>query len=185
MILIEKPDSEEYDSESNEFIYTKGESARFEYSLKAVYEWEARWKKPFLPELERFITTVAMDDEAIDFYKEMAISPISDNFLSIDVVQQLLRYINDPATATTFTSAPNTGGPSKKGKVNTSEEIYASMINAGVPLEFENRNLNRLLTILKIIAIANEPPKKMSKDDIFKQNSSLNAQRKAMMNSKG
>lgn len=185
MITIYKPADEWYNESSKQFVYVEPSSARFEYSLKAVYEWEARWGKPFLPQLEHFINGGHSSPEAMDFYNEMAIDPIDDEFLSLDVIEQILKYINSPSTATTFTTPNNGGGSVKKGKVNTSEEIYASMFTAGVPLEFENRNLNRLLVILKIISLASEPPKKMSKDDILKQNASLNAQRKAMLNSKG
>lgn len=185
MITIYKPASELFDSVNRQFIYTDPATARFEYSLKAVYEWESRWGKPFLPQLERFINGEHDSPEALDFYKEMAIDVIDDDFLSNDVIEQLLKYINSPSTATTFTTPNNGGGSVKKGKVNTSEEIYASMFAAGVPLEFENRNLNRLLVILKIIALSSEPPKKMSREDVLRQNASLNAQRKAMLKSKG
>lgn len=180
LITIKKSRTEEYDSETNEFIYHDGSEVSFEYSLKAVFDWESRWKKPFL-------RNDLTNEESIDFYKTMALGPMDDDFLTVDVIQQLSDYINDPNTATTFTSnfgEGNTGG-SGKGKINTSEEIYASMFSAGVPLEFENRNLNRLLAILKIISLANEPPKKMSREEVVRQNASLNAQRKAMLNSKG
>lgn len=180
MIVIRQPDSEVYDSENNQFTHIEGQAVGFEYSLKAVYNWEGKWKKPFL-------RNDLTNEEILDFYKLMALEPIRDEFLTVDIMRQLSEYINDPNTATTFTTNFGEGSAkgSSKGKINTSEEIYASMFSAGVPLEFENRNLNRLLALLKIISLANEDPKKMSKDDVMKQNASLNAQRKAMMKSKG
>ncbi len=172
---------EYYDGEKNEFVYDDGGVVRFEYSLKVLYEWESKWKKPFLKgELT--------EQELVDFYKMMALDPIEEKFLTYEVMERLAEYIQSTNTATTFTS-PKTGQNENnyitKSKFYTSEELYALMFSAGVPLEFENRNLNRLFIILKIIGSYNNPPKKMSKQDVFKQNADLNAKRKAMLKTRG
>lgn len=181
MITIDLGNIEYYDGNSNQFIYEEGGVVRFEYSLKAVYEWESRWKKPFL---KGDIT----DEEMIDFYKKMALDPIKEQFLTGYVVKTLTDYISDSNTATTFSTPPdgqNGNNPFSKGKIYSAEELYAMMFSAGVPLDFENRNLNRLMVILKIISSYNSPPKKMNKQDILKQNSTLNAQRKAQLKTRG
>lgn len=179
MITIQSPTIELYDNETNEFIYREGDTVRFEYSLKVIYEWEGKWKKPFFK-------SEMTEEESMDFYSLMALDPISYDFLTVDVIKKLSNYISDSSTATTFSSdLLNVGIKSKNGKISTSEEIYASMFSNNIPLDFENRNFNRLQTILRIISLANEPPKKMSKQDVLRQNSSLNAQRKAMLNTKG
>jgi hypothetical protein len=180
VITIDLGNIEYYDSSSNQFIYENGGVVRFEYSLKVVYDWEAKWKKPFLKgELT--------EQEIIDFYMMMALDPIDDRFLTSEVMARLADYIQDTNTATTFSSGQDGqgGGSSNKPKIYTAEELYALMFSAGVPLDFENRNLNRLLVILRIIASYNNPPKKMSKQDILRQNASLNAQRKAQMKTRG
>lgn len=181
MITIDLGVYEYYDDYKQEFVKEEGGLARFEYSLKVIYEWEGRWKKPFLKgELT--------EQEAIDFYKLMAIDPIDEKFLTIEVIEILTDYVKDQNTATTF-SSPDTGQNGsnfkKPSKIHTAEEIYALMFSAGVPLEFENRNFSRLMIILRIIESYNKPPKKMSRNDILRQNSTLNAQRKAKMKSKG
>src|SRR5690606_39800968 len=51
-----------------------------------------------------------------------------------------------------------------KGKIYTAEEIYAMMFMEGIDIEFENRNLNRLMTMLRIIGNYKVPPKKMTRD---------------------
>lgn len=179
MISIDLGVLEEFDTDKNEFIYHKGGIVRFEYSLLAIYNWEAKWKKPFLKGDHS-------DEEALDFYFEMALDPFDPKFMTMDIIKQLKAYVEDPQTATIFTTPEgvNKGGP-KKAKTHTAEELYALMISANVPIEFETRNLNRLFTMLKIIDTYNKPPKKMSQQDILKQNADLNAQRKAMMKSKG
>lgn len=181
MISIELGTFEYFDSENSEFSYEVGGTVRFEYTLKGVYEWESKWKKPFLKgELT--------ERELIDFYMTMALDPIEEKFLTRDVMKKLSDYIKDTNTATTFSihqEGQNGNNFTSKPKIYTSEELYALMFSAGVPIEFENRNLNRLLVVLRIISNYNSPKKKMSKHDILKQNASINAQRKAKMNTKG
>ena len=173
--------TEYYDDNTNRFVYDEGVVVRFEYSLKVLYEWESKWRKPFLKGEHT-------EQELVDFYKSMALDPIEDKHLTMDAMRDLADYIKDTDTATTFSSNENDqngNNLTKKPKIYTAEELYALMFSAGVPIDFENRNLNRLLIILKIIGSYNNPPKKMSKQDILKQNTSLNAQRKAQMKTKG
>lgn len=178
MLKIDLGEIEYFDSGKNEFVYEKGGTVRFEYSLKAVYEWEGRWKKPFLKGELTY-------DEMMDFYKTMALDDYDDKFINEDVSLKISEYISLTNTATVFNEGFGKSQSTVKSKTNTSEEIYAMMFSAGIPLEFENRNLNRLLTILKIISIQNNPPKKMSKQDVLKQNANLNKQRKAAMQTNG
>lgn len=181
MISIDLGTLEYYDDNSNQFVYDEGGVVRFEYSLKAVYDWECKWKKPFLKgEIN--------EEEILDFYMTMALDPIDEKFMTGEVMDKLSSYISDPNTATTFTTTDNSQNANKtsnKGKIYTAEELYALMIMSNIPLEFENRNLNRLLTILRIISSYNSPPKKMSKNEIYKQNAELNRQRREKLKSKG
>lgn len=181
MITIDLGKLEYYDSDSNQFHYEEGGVVRFEYSLKVLYQWEGKWKKPFLKgELT--------GEEAIDFYMMMALDPFDEKFLSSKVVETLSNYIGDSNTATTFSSnspGQNGNNSNKRAKIYTAEEIYALMFMSQVPLEMENINLNRLMVILRIIDNYNQPPKKMSKQDIYKQNAQLNAQRRQKFKSKG
>ncbi len=181
MITIDLGSIEYYDDSNNQFVYEDGGVVRFEYSLKAVYDWEAVWQKPFLKgELT--------EEELIDFYMRMALDPIEEKFLTNEVMSTLAEYIQNMNTATSFSTmqgGQGGGSSSNKSKTHTAEELYALMFSAGVPLDFENRNLNRLLVILRIIASYNNPPKKMSKQDILRQNATLNAQRKAQLKTKG
>ena len=182
MITIDLGTDEYYDGSINQFVYDEGGVVDFEYSLKVIYEWEAKWKKPFL---KGDLT----DEETIDFYSMMALQPVKKQFLMKDeVFEKLAKYIADSNTATTFTSAEelqNGNNSFSKGKIYTAEELYALMFMNHVPLEFETRNFNRLLTVLRIIGNYNAPKKKMSKQDIYKQNAELNRQRKEQLKSKG
>lgn len=146
-----------------------------------MYDWESKWKKPFLK-------GKLTHEETLDFYMMMAIDPIKAEFLTDKVMGILNNYLHDSQTATTFSTGQNgqNGNNSlNKGKILTAEELYVMMFAAGIPLEFENRNLNRLLTILRITAARNGKPEKMNKQDILRQNAMLNAQRKAQYKTKG
>lgn len=180
MITIDLGTYEYYDDSSRTFVIEEGGLVRFEYSLKVLYEWEGRWKKPFL---KGEIT----EQESLDFYRLMALDPLDEKFLTFEVIEILSEYVKDTNTATTFTNhdTGQNGNNNKRVKIYTSEEIYALMFSAGVPLEFENHNLNRLMIMLRIIGDYNKPPKKMSRQDILRQNASINAQRKARMKTKG
>lgn len=181
MITIDLGSIEYYDGKTNQFLYEEGGVVRFEYSLKVIYDWENKWRKPFLKgELT--------EKELLDFYIQMALDPIDEKFITDEIMESLSKYISDTNTATTFSTVENSQNgdtnPSK-GKIYTAEELYALMFMANIPIEFENRNLNRLLVILRVMSSYNSPPKKMSKADIYKQNAQLNAQRKAQLKSKG
>ena len=54
-----------------------------------------------------------------------------------------------------------------------------------IPIEFENRNLNRLLVVLRVISNYNQPKEKMSHDDVINQNRQLNEERKRKYGTKG
>ena len=180
MLTIDLGTLEYYDGDSNQFVYEEVGEVRFEYSLKMIYEWESKWRKPFLK-------SDKTDEELLDFYKRMALDPIKDEAFTDEVMERLSAYIGDPDTATTFSSYENgqSEGVIARNKKYTAEELYAMMISNNIPLEFENRNLNRLMTVLKIIAAYNNPPKKMTREEIFKQNRELNRQRREELKSKG
>lgn len=171
---------EYFDGSKSEFIYEEGGIAQFEYTLRNVYEWEGKWRKPFLK-------GGLNGEELLDFCKGMSLVEIEDKWYTEELMEKLVKYIQDSNTATTFTThdSSQNGNNNSKGKIFTSEEIYAMMFTNGVSLEFENRNLNRLLTMLRIIGNNNQPPKKMSKRDVLRQNAELNAKRKAAMKTRG
>ena len=110
------------------------------------------------------------------------VDPDIFNYLSQKNVDDINNYIYAPMTATTVND-------DKKGKKNseilTSELIYYWMIALQIPFECQHWHLNRLLTLIRVCNVKNEPPKKMSKRETINRYAALNEARRKQLNSKG
>ncbi len=182
MLKIYIPDSEFWDSNKEEFINIKGQDIQLEHSLVSISKWEQKYHKAFLNTKEK--TT----EELIDYIQFMTITqnvnPLIFYSLSENIIKQISDYIEDPMTATTFSNVKNQQNGKKD--VITSELIYYLMIANGIPFECQKWHINRLLTLIRVCEIKNNPnSKKMSKADIYKNNKALNEMRKAKYNTKG
>lgn len=102
--------------------------------------------------------------------------------LSGENIEQIEKYISAPMTATYFSKETNSK-PNRE-KV-TSELIYYWMIALNIPVEFQTWHLNRLLTLIRVCNVKNQPPKKRSQKEIMSRNAALNAARKKRYNTKG
>ena len=99
-----------------------------------------------------------------------------------DIVKQVTEYIEAPMTATVV---KDDGKKSNSKEIVTSELIYYWMIALNIPHEYEKWHLNRLLTLIKVCNVKNQPAKKMSKRDIMNRNAALNAARRKQFNTTG
>jgi hypothetical protein len=88
-------------------------------------------------------------------------------------------------TATWFNDKDKPSGRGGRGQIVTSELIYYWMIALQIPFECQKWHLSRLMTLIRICNIKNEPEKKMSRGEIYRQNSALNAARRKMHGTKG
>lgn len=180
MLRITVPAVELWDEARQEFIQTKEQTLQLEHSLVSLSKWESRWCKPFLSKDEK--TT----EQVLDYVRCMTITqnvnPDVYYRLTNDNIQQINAYIDAPMTATTFRE-DKTG---KKGReIITSEIIYYWMIAYNIPPEYQKWHLNRLLTLIRVCDIKNQPPKKRSKRDIMATNAALNAARRKQLGTRG
>lgn len=171
-----------FDPATNRFIdpkLTKPLTLLLEHSLIAVSKWESKWKVPFLTLGQEF-----KGEKLIDYIRFMTISPTPVNpdvyyALSRENLMEIMQYIDDPMSATTIKDVP---GP-KKGNTHitvvTSEVIYYWMAALRIPFTCEKWHLNRLMTLIKIASIEQEPPKKMPKGAAMDQQRALMAARRA------
>ena len=180
MINITIPATEAFDENKGEFVYTKEQTLQLEHSLISISKWESKWCKPFIS------TDDKSGEEIIDYVKCMTLNPsVDDNVyrcLTQTNMKKINEYIDAPMTATTFFEEKN---GKRNREVITSELIYYWMIALNIPFECQKWHLNRLLTLVRVCNIKNQPPKKMSKRDIMSRNAQLNAARRQKLNSKG
>lgn len=187
MLELTIKDDELWDEENMRFIVIRGRTLRLEHSLVSISKWEKKWKKSFLKCLEKNDLNI---EQTIDYIKCMTLDKNVDdsvyNGLTNDHIQKVNEYISDPQTATHVPQRPEEmNKPRGGGDVLTSEMIYFYMISYQIPVEFEKWPLNRLMTLIKICDIKNNPPKKMSAAALAKRNTSINAARRAALNTKG
>ena len=179
MLKIVIPGIELYDEEKEEFITTKPQTLHLEHSLVSLAKWESKWNKPFLTKDNKTY------EEIIDYIRCMTITQnVSEDtyrLLTRENIQQVIEYMELPMTATTFSNQKKT--PSRD--VVTAEIIYYWMISLNIPFECQKWHLNRLLTLINVCNIKNQPKKKMSKRDILNRNKALNKARREALNTKG
>lgn len=180
MLNIVIPETEYWDESKNEFITIKECTLQLEHSLLSLSKWESKWCKLFLSKEQKTY------EETIDYIKCMTInqnvSPDVYTRLTKENIDEINEYIAAPMTATTVS---NTGTGRGSGEQVSSELIYYWMISLNIPFECQKWHLNRLLTLVKVCNVKNEPPKKMGKRALASRNASLNAARRKQLNSKG
>lgn len=163
-----------WDPTKEEFITIPDCTLKLEHSLLSVSKWESKYKRAFLSEK----TGPKTIDENLDYVRFMSINEdINPNaYLGIteEQLQQIVEYIQDPATATTFSKNPR----GRRSSFITSEIIYWEMVTLGIPFECEKWNLNRLLTLIRVCDEKGQPPKKMSQNDLLRQYAGVNAKRR-------
>ena len=186
MLVITIPASkpvEYYDEIKEEFFTkpgTKEQTLQLEHSLVSLSKWESKWCRPFLS------SPPATVEETIDYIKCMTITKnvnpeVYDN-LTEENIEQIKAYINAPMTATTFYDEKIT---KRNREIVTSELIYYWMIALQIPSDYEKWHINRLLTLIRVCNIKNQPPKKRSRREIMSRNAALNAARKRQLNTNG
>lgn len=181
MLLIEIPiNPEGWDEVKEEFVSAEVKTLSLEHSLVSLSKWESKWNKPFLGKDEKTF------EETLDYIKCMTLTKNVDpsvyEHLTSENIKQINEYIGAKMTATTFSQEP---GGKKNSEIITSELIYYWMIALQIPFECQKWHLNRLLTLIRVCNIKNQPPKKMSRREIMSRNAALNAARRKQFNTNG
>jgi len=180
MLQITIPGVDMFNEITNEFYSTKDVTLVLEHSLVSLSKWESKWHKPFL------IKDNKNKEEILDYIQCMTITQNVDpnvyKLMTQEIIDEIGSYIENPMTATTFAK-------NKDGRINreiiTAEIIYYWMIVLNIPVEFQKWHLNKLLTLINVCNIKNQPAKKMSKAELAARNRQINAQRKAKLGTGG
>ena len=179
MLKLTIPSVELYNELTNEFSHSKVYELQLEHSLVSLSKWESIWHKAFLTKGEK------TKKETIDYIRCMTITqnvdPIAYDYITDKELDLVMRYIDDSMTATIF-SKENKG---TSREIITSEIIYYWMIAFNIPSDYQKWHLNRLLTLINVCNIKNQPAKKGNRKDLLARRNSLNEERKAKYNTKG
>lgn len=178
MLEIYIPETRKFNENTQEFVYIKGGLLKLEHSLISVSKWESKWCKPFLEKNEK------TKEEMMDYIRCMTLNPVNDpliyNGLTNHHINLISKYIEAPMTATVINSK-DTG----KKEIVTSEIIYYWMISLQIPMECQKWHLKRLLTLIEVCSIKNQPGKKMSNKEILASNAKINKARREALGTKG
>lgn len=180
MLQIIVPPASGWDEEKEEFVPVgKPFPLQLEHSLVSLSKWEAKYHKPYLSSKEK------TPEEIIDYIRCMTLTqnvpPAVYNNLSQDNIVAIGAYINDPMTATTVKNM----NKKRSSEQITSELIYYWMVALQIPFECQKWHLNRLLTLVEVCSVKNQPSKKMDKHTAARQNAALNAARRQKAHSSG
>lgn len=167
---------ERWDDVKEEFIpATKEYTLQLEHSLLSISKWEAIYHKPFLSTEKDF-------DMIKDYVKCMTINNVPEDiydYLTPELLDEVTEYINDKQTATWFSDGQ---AAHKNGRMNgeiiTAEIVYYWMIKMDIPVEFQKWHLNRLLTLIRVISVKDDPKGAKGKKMTAQERAALNKARK-------
>ena len=171
---------EGWDEKKNEFVPPTTTTLQLEHSLLSLSKWESKWCKPFFSKDEKTF------EQTLDYIKCMTlnknIQPEVYGKLTTKNIEEINQYIEAPMTATWFPK--DNSGKNNREQI-TNELIYYWMIALNIPFECQKWHINRLLTLIRVCNLKNQPQKKMSAREIASRNKALNEQRKRQMNTRG
>lgn len=177
-ITIEGPEA--YDRETNEFSRPDAVKVEFEHSLVSLSKWESKYQTPFMDNPNK------TKEQVQDYVKLMVLTPgVSDEtlgWLTVANYATIEAYINSPETATTFPPGPPDKGPVEK---ITAELVYYWMTAFQIDWQAQYWHLNKLMTLIRICNVKQNPPKKRSQAELAQWYREENARRLAASGSSG
>lgn len=179
MLTIQISGTELYDEVRNEFIEVKPQTIVLEHSLVSISKWESKFHKPYLNQKK-------FTEEETEYYLKCMtltqnVDPNLYKALSFDNARDIKEYMDNVMTATTFKEEKSKG----KDPIITAELVYYWMICYNIPFECQKWHIRKLLALIKVCQLKNSPQQKMSKQEIYARNRSLNEARRKKFNTKG
>lgn len=182
MLTITIKGREEYNPATNKFITVKDTVLSLEHSLVSISKWESKFHKPFVTKDNK------TNEELIYYVKCMTITQNVDpnvySLLTRENIEEINNYITDSMTATWFNERKDQ--PQRRNTEQiTSELVYYWMVAFNIPWEAQKWHFNRLLTLIRICNIKNQPQKKHSMKETMSRNAALNAARRKNLGTSG
>lgn len=172
------PAQEAYNEDKDEIYKIFDDTTlQLKHSLLSIQKWEQHWHKPFLDNSKGEKTLEETKDYVRCMTINKGVNPLVYDFIPSKWFPIIKQYIEDPMTATWFSDDQNE--PQGYSPTQTAETIYADMITLNIPSDYAKWHLNSLLTLIKVCAIRQQPPKKMSAQDTVAHYAKLNKLHKA------
>lgn len=179
MISIKTERQELFNQSTGTFETIESHNIQLEHNLISISKWESKYKKAFLSDQKK-----KSNDEILYYIKCMCLKHEDEEFvkyISVDNLTKISEYINDSHSATYI---PKISNESRNRDIPTSELIYYWMMVNGIPFECQYWHLGRLLKLIEICSLKNSN-KKMSKQQILRNNRQINQSRKLRHHTKG
>lgn len=175
MLELTIPGVQHFDESTNRFLTIGDVTLELEHSLVAISKWESEFETPFLGDSDK------TPEQTIGYVRAMTLTPEVDpevyTRLNNDHVSIISDYIGKKMTATWFIDVAQKRG-SSASEVVTSELIYYWMVALTIPLECQHWHLSRLLTLIQVTNLKNQPPKKMTPQEAMRAQHAANQARK-------
>lgn len=185
MLEITIPEKEVFDETKMEFLKIPEICFHIEHSLKSISEWESRWHKPFLNQREDNKSFEEVIDYIYCMTLEKEIDPSVFRFMPQECFENISKYLEDSMTATFFRELEEENRKTKVSETITAEIVYYWMVTLGIPKEFENWHFNRLITLIKVIAVKNQTKNKMDPKKAAMERNRINEMRRAKYRTRG
>lgn len=180
MLQINIPAQEYYDERNEMFINVPAVTLKLEHSLVAISKWESKWNKAFLGKREK------TREETLDYIRCMTLNEYVDPIVYSELTNADLYKVKEYLEAKMTASCLPERDKGESGDTVTSELIYYWMVALQIPFECQYWHINRLLTLIQICNMKNNPDKrKMSREELLARNRALNAERRAKYHSRG
>lgn len=179
MLQLTITTEEGFDDEAGEFVSSASVTVKLEHSLVSLSKWESKWEIPFLGSQEK------TNEQVLDYVRMMSLSEFTDGIFekfTDDHFYSVNKYINAKMTATWF-NEKNQAETSREAV--TAELIYYWMIALGIPFECQYWHLNRLLTLIKVCNIKNNPDGNKGRRESADERRARNELRKKQLGTKG
>ena len=176
MLKIIVPAGELFDPKTETFTYTKATELTLEHSLVAISKWESKWEIPFL-------NTELTHDQFVDYVRCMTITQLVDPNIYLTMTPAILTRIRSYMDAKMSAAVIHSDRQNnhESSKFVTADLIYYWMVALRIPFECQKWHINRLLMLIRIAEIEQNPNKKLSKAESAKRHHATNAARRAKM----
>lgn len=182
MLELHLPAMELFDRKNSKIRRVPELTLRLEHSLLTISKWETIWEIPFLSDTKK------TNEQLYSYVSVMSNGDASEETLSRltpEHYEKLNEYLNARHSATWFSDSPT---KSRGTQTVTSELIYFWMTTYNIPFECESWPLARLMNLIRIAALKNDPEsgkKKKSKSQMMSERAMLNKKRREQYGTTG